>query len=150
MALYDSPASKSYQVLTHPSAGRLYAKNGYGQVGNAIAPSHSISATRFTPSAIYNKNVPTGRLSGLRDTQLREAGYGKRYPYPPGLGRVRAYKPGLRAAGWPTLNRTPLRDAYINDNPPPGTLGVRGLSDDTSMMSIDTSSVIVPPDGPSI
>lgn len=111
MALYDAPVARGYEILTHIDAGRKYARNGYAQVGNTTLPTNPISARRVTPSAIYNKGI----------AGLSEAGYGRRYPYPRGLSSA-LYRPGR-----PPMRRA-LRDAYINDNPPPGSL--RGLADD--------------------
>jgi hypothetical protein len=136
MALYDSPVSPTQQVLFHPSAGRNYSRNGYAQVGNKTLPSNPISATRVTPSAIYTRGIiKPGGISGIG-----EAGYGQRYPNPPGLAKVRAYRPGTAGTAY-TLKRTSLRDAFINDNPPPGSL--RGLADDTPE-AVDTGTTYGP------
>jgi hypothetical protein len=163
MALYDSPVNRSYVVLTH-TARPLFQKNGFNQVGNEAVPANQISASRVTPSAIYNKN-----LAGVKG--ISEAGYGQRYPfrglsypgagspavslYRPGLSyggagsprtsltglrypgagspRTSVYRPGLSYGGAGSPRGSILRDAYINDNPPAGTLRpLRGLRDDTS------------------
>jgi hypothetical protein len=119
--------------------GRNFARNGYGQVGNKIIPSHPISATRVTRSAIYNKGIPpAGGVSGLRG--ISEAGYGQRYPNPMGLAKARVYRPGVSGTSY-ALKRVSLRDAYINDNPPPGSL--RGLADDTPE-AVDTGTTYGP------
>ncbi len=142
MALYDVPVHTGYKILSHTST-RRFAKNGFSQVGNTILPSHPINPSSVMRSSIYNKN-----LSGIS-----EAGYGRRFPFY-GLSYAGAGSPrsSLRyaGAGSPRASlayagagspRTSLRDAYINDNLPPGSLGkvgipgrqnsIRGLADDT-------------------
>ncbi len=165
--LFDTPIARGYEVLTHRNAGRKYAQNGYGQVGNTTVPANPITKNSVTTSAIYNKG-------------LSEAGYGRRYPYPrglshsglsayrgagsygtsgsrPGLSRSglaysgagsygasgsQPYRPGLAYSGAGSYgaagSKLPmLRDAYINDNPPPGSL--RGLSDDPAPSDTGTA-----------
>lgn len=174
--LYDAPVSTSYKVLTHNSAGRKYAKNGYGQVGNTTLPTNQLSQTRVATSSIYQKGIPSSLKyagggsypaglryygggsrgaagssglkyygagsngasgsKGLKGPFPVEAGYGRTYPNPRGLSST--YRPGMSAyfgAGSRGASGSAgLRDAYINDNPPPGTLkkfNLSGLSDDT-------------------
>jgi hypothetical protein len=168
MALYDVPVHDGFKVLTHTST-RRFDQNGFGQVGNTTLPTNPVNPTPIVRSAIYNKNVSLRGIS--------EAGYGQLYPnyglsYA-GAGSPRASlryagagspRSSLRYAGAgspPGSLRyagagspiTSLRDAYINDNPRPGTLGkigipgrrnsIRGLADDTAT-SVDTGAT----DGP--
>ncbi len=104
--LYDAPVARGYEVLTH-SSQRRFAKNGFNQVGNTTLPAHAVG--RMGVSSLYNKF-----LAGIS-----EAGYGRIYP-----------NYGLSAPG-KYGRRRGLTDAYINDNPPPGSL--RGLRDDTTI-----------------
>lgn len=136
MALYDSPVSPTQKVLFHPMVGRNFSRNGYAQVGNKTLPANSISATRVTPSALYNRGIiKPGGVSGVS-----EAGYGRNYVYPRGLAATKPYRPGTAGTAY-TLKRTSLRDGYVNDNPPPGSL--RGLADDTST-PVDTGTTYGP------
>lgn len=146
--LYDVPTHSGYKVLTHTSS-RRFAKNGFSQVGNTTFPSHPINPDPVKTSSIYNKN-----LSGVRG--LSEAGYGQRDPNH-GLSYAGAGSPraSLRyaGAGSPRASlryagagspKTSLRDAYINDNPPAGTL--RGLAEDTPVpVEGDSMNLAEPP-----
>lgn len=133
MALYDVPIHTGYKVLTHTS-GRRFSKNGFSQVGNTTLPAHPINPARVMRSSIYNKNLSLRGVS--------EAGYGRRYP-----------NYGLSYAGAGSPRSSVLKDAYINDNPAPGTLGkvgipgrqnsIRGLADDTDA-PVDTGSAYGP------
>lgn len=183
--LYDAPVSTGYKVLTHANAGRKYAKNGYGQVGNTVIPTNEISQNRVTRSSIYNQGITVPGNTSLKyygggskgasgSSGLSEAGYGRRYPNPKGLSDPGRYRPGLRYSGAGSYGAagsnglkyygagskgasgsnglkyygggsygaagSRLRDAYINDNPPPGTL--RGLSDDE--VPVDSGSAYGP------
>jgi hypothetical protein len=147
MALYDAPVHTGYKILTHNST-RRFAQNGFGQVGNTTVPTNPVNPTPVMKSAIYNKNLSLRGIS--------EAGYGKRYPFY-GLSYSGAGSPALRYAGggsprtslaYPGAGspRWSLADAYINDNPPPGTLrvrGLRGLADDTAV-PVDTGTTLGP------
>lgn len=150
--LYDAPVHTGYKILTH-SSDRRFAKNGFNQVGNTTLPTNPINPQSVKTSSIYNKNLSVTR-SGVRG--ISEAGYGRRFPYY-GLSYAGAGSPrsslrysgagsprsSLRysGAGSPRTSLRGMRDAYINDNPAPGTLGkigipgrrtgVRGLADDT-------------------
>lgn len=163
MALYDAPVHQGFKILTHTSS-RRFQKNGFAQVGNTTVPANSISPDRVMPSAIFNKNLSLRGIS--------EAGYGRRFPYyglsysgagsprsslaysgagsyPSGLRYSGAGSPrtSLRYAGAGSPRTSVLRDAYINDNPHPGTLGkigipgrrnsIRGLSADEQAL-VDT------------
>lgn len=169
MALYDVPIHTGYKILTHTST-RRFAKNGFSQVGNTTLPSNPINPAPVMQSSIFNKNLALRGIS--------EAGYGRRFPFYglsyPGAGSPRtslryagAGSPrtslSYAGAGSPRTSLryagagspvTSLRDAYINDNPAPGTLGkigipgrrnsIRGLSDDTP------APVIGPVEGPAL
>lgn len=153
MALYDAPVHSGYKILTHTST-RRFDRNGFSQVGNTTLPSHSVNPSPVMRSSIYNKNLSLRGIS--------EAGYGRRYPnyhlsYA-GAGSPRASL-AYAGAGSPRASlayagagspRTSLRDAYINDNPPPGTLGkigipgrrnsIRGLAEDIPT-EVDTGTM---------
>lgn len=144
MALYDVPTHTGFKILTH-SSGRRFEKNGFSQVGNTTLPSHPINTKAVMPSSIFNKNLSLRGIS--------QAGYGRRDPNY-GLSYAGAGSPraSLRyaGAGSPRASlryagagspRTSLRDAYINDNPAPGTL--RGLAED-SPSDVDTGSELGP------
>lgn len=180
MALYDAPTHDGYKILTHTSS-RRFAKNGFSQVGNTLFPSNPVNPQAVRKSAIYNKNI-----SGIA-----EAGYGRRYPYyglsyagagSPRSSVLKAYTGAgsprgsylaaytgagsprgsyLAYAGAGSPRSSLLRDAYINDNPPPGTLGVRrpgvagrpstrtgisGLADDTVPVDTSQDYNLYPPD----
>lgn len=190
MALYDAPVHTGYKILTHTST-RRFAKNGFSQVGNTTLPTNPINPKSVMTSSIYNKNLSLrgiseagygrrypnyglsrtdpggwGLVSGISyagagspRTSLSYAGAGSprtSLSYA-GAGSPRT---SLRYAGAGSP-RTSLSDAYINDNPPPGTLGkigipgrrnsIRGLADDPAIspegdfgtpMPADTSSGI--------
>ncbi len=160
MALFDVPIHSGYKILTHTS-NRRFAKNGFAQVGNTTLPTNPVNSSAVMPSVIYNKNVSLRGIS--------EAGYGRRYPYYglsyPGAGSPRSslryagagsYPAGLRYAGAGSP-RSSLRDAYINDNVPPGTLGkigiqgrrnaLRGLAqDETAISPASDFGAVVPAD----
>lgn len=143
MSLYDVPTHDGYKVLTHTST-RRFARNGFSQVGNEIVPSHPIAPQAVKTSSIYNKNI-----SGISEAGYGRAypNYGlSKYPGAGspsgsvlrdyrGAGSPRAsvlrsyYGAGsprgsvlaaYHGAGSP--HDSVLSDAYINDNPPPGTL----------------------------
>lgn len=147
MALYDAPVHSGYKILTHTSS-RRFQKNGFAQVGNTTLPVNSISPGRVTPSAIFNKNLSLRGIS--------EAGYGRRFPYyglsysgagsprtstqsglaysgagsyPSGLrySGAGSFPAGLRYSGAGSPRTSVLRDAYIDDNPRPGSLGKIGI-----------------------
>jgi hypothetical protein len=168
MALYDVPVHDGFKVLTHTST-RRFAQNGFGQVGNTTLPTNPVNPTPVVRSAIYNKNVSLRGIS--------EAGYGRIYPNY-GLSYAGAGSPrsslryagagsprtslryagagsprsSLRYSGAGSPRGSLLRDAYVNDNPAPGTLGkigipgrrnsIRGLADDT--VPVDTGSTFGP------
>jgi hypothetical protein len=177
MALYDAPVHNGYKILTHTST-RRFAKNGFNQVGNTTLPTNPINPRAVMKSSIYNKNLSLkgiseagygrlypnyglsrgdpggwGLVSGLRyqgagspRSSLKYAGAGSprtSLAYA-GAGSPRS---SLKYAGAGSP-RTSLRDAYINDNPPAGTLkrigipgrrnSIRGLADDPT---VDTTSI---------
>ncbi len=155
MALYDVPIHDGFKILTHTS-NRRFDKNGFAQVGNTIIPTNPINPSAVMRSSIYNKNLSLRGIS--------EAGYGRRYPnYHLSYAGAGSPRNSLRyaGAGSPRASlryvgagspKTSLRDAYINDNPPPGTLGkiglpgrgnsIRGLADDPTITDtpVDTGS----------
>jgi hypothetical protein len=171
MALYDVPVHRGYNILTH-TAHPLFLKNGFKQVGNTTLPANPISAGRVAPSAIYDKKIagiseagygqryPYRGLSysgaGSPSTSvLRGVGYsGAGSPRASvlrgvrGVGYSGAGSPrtsvlrGLGYSGAGSPRTSVLRDAYINDNPAPGTLAVipgfkqgtlKGLRDDPTV-----------------
>ena len=173
MALYDVPVDRRFTVLTH-TQHPLYSKNAFKQVGNTTIPANPISANRVAPSAIYNPKLSgvgeagygrafpyrglsypgagSPRSSILRG--LSYAGAGSPRTSVRGLSyagagspRTSIYRPGLSYAGAGSP-RASVRDSYINDNPPPGTLRVippklSGLRDDV-IVPVDTGTSMGP------
>lgn len=116
MALYAAPVHTGYKILTHTSRP-LFAQNGFKQIGNTSVPANQITSNPVTASAIYNKNLKYAGAGSPRSSLLKgvsEAGYGRAYP-----------NFGLAYSGAGSPRTSLLSDAYINDNPPPGSL--RGI-----------------------
>jgi hypothetical protein len=172
MALYDVPVDRRFAVLTH-TQHPLYSPNAFKQVGNTTLPANPISANRVAPSAIYNPKLSGVGEAGYgrpfpyrglsypgagspRSSILRGIAYAgagsprtsvKGLAYP-GAGSPSAsvYRPGLSYAGAGSPRKSVLRDAYINDNPPAGTLRtipLKGLRDDTPT-PVDTGTTLGP------
>lgn len=177
MALYDVPVHPGFKAITHTSHP-LFLKNGFKQVGNTTIPANQVSAFRIAPSALFDKNLsgiseagygdkfPYRRLaysgagsppsSIYRPASLSYAGAGspKTSLGYAGAGspRTSVYRPGLGYSGAGSPKASVLRDAYINDNPPPGTLTViplkkslSGLADDPTVSPSTDFGVPIPP-----
>lgn len=150
--LFDVPIHHGYRILTKPSDLK-YEKNGLRQVGNETLPEHEIAPQAVKKSSIYDKN-----LSGLSEAGYgRRYPYYHLSEYR-GAGSPRSSLSTYRGAGSPRSSLTAyggagsprssviapklavyggagspktslLADAYINDNPFPGTLhSLSGLS----------------------
>jgi hypothetical protein len=151
MALFDVPVHDGYKILTHTSTGR-FSKNGLKQVGNELLPKNPINPQSVKASSIYNKNISGISEAGYGRaypyyglSRSDPGGWGLLSAYQ-GAGSPRASLRAYAGAGSPRTSlrayagagspRTSLRaytgagsprgsvlrDAYINDNPPPGTL----------------------------